>query len=73
MTPLGFIHNINPVLAEIGDVRIYHYGLAYAAGFLGIHFWLLSRRRALGWRVPEVYDFSILFILGVLGGGCAVG
>lgn len=66
MRPLGFIHNIDPVLAEIGTVRLYYYGLMYALGFLGIHFWLLARRKALGWRISEVYDFSIGFILGVL-------
>jgi phosphatidylglycerol:prolipoprotein diacylglycerol transferase len=45
---------------------LYYYGLAYAIGFLGIHIWVRMRRRALGWSLPEVYDFCILFSLGVL-------
>lgn len=65
----GFIHSFNPVITKIGDVQLYYYGLAYAIGFAGIHLWFRFRRKALGWSVHEVYDFSILFSVCVLLGG----
>jgi phosphatidylglycerol:prolipoprotein diacylglycerol transferase len=66
MEPLGFVHRIDPVIARLGGVPLYYYGLAYAVGFLGIFAWLMGRRRSLGWSRREVYDLSILFALGVL-------
>lgn len=65
----GFIHTMNPVLVRVWGVNCYYYGLAYALGFLGVHIWLRWRRQALGWRVQDVYDFSILLALAVLLGG----
>ena len=61
-----FIHNIDPTFATVQGVGLYYYGLAYAIGFLGIFLWTRMRRRKLGWSLTEVYDFSILFSLGVL-------
>jgi phosphatidylglycerol:prolipoprotein diacylglycerol transferase len=61
-----FVHNINPVLWRIGGIKLYYYGLAYALGFLGLHFWLWLRRNRLGWRTREIYDFSIIFAICVL-------
>jgi phosphatidylglycerol:prolipoprotein diacylglycerol transferase len=62
----GWVHNLNPVIAKLGDIQLYYYGLAYAVGFLGIYGWLRYRRTSLNWHVREVYDFSILFSIGVL-------
>lgn len=67
----GFVHSIDPVIVRAGGINCYYYGLAYTLGFLGVHFWLRWQRKAIGWRVSEVYDFSILFSLGVLLGGRA--
>lgn len=64
-----FVHSINPVLLRIGCIRLYYYGLAYALGFAGVHLWL--RRSDLGWSMEELYDFSIIFSLGVLAFGRA--
>ena len=61
-----FVHAIDPVLWRIGGIKLYYYGLAYALGFLGLHFWLWLRRNRLGWRTREVYDFSIIFAICVL-------
>ena len=61
-----FIHNIDPTFASVQGVGLYYYGLAYAIGFLGIFVWMRMRRRELGWSLTDVYDFSILFSLGVL-------
>lgn len=61
-----FIHNIDPTFASVWGVDLYYYGLAYAIGFLGIFIWFRMHRRSLGWSLPEVYNFSILFSLGVL-------
>lgn len=65
----GFIHNLNPVITAIGPVKLYYYGLAYAVGFAGIYGWFRFRRKSLGWTVPDVYDFSILFAVCVLLAG----
>ena len=61
-----FVHNIDPTFASVLGVDLYYYGLAYSIGFLGIFIWTRMRRRELGWSLPEVYDFSILFSVGVL-------
>ena len=57
---------MSPILAEIGGVRIYYYGLAYAFGFVSVNVWVLFLRRYYEWSLEEVYDFSICFTLGVL-------
>ena len=31
-----FVLNIDPVLLDIGGIRLWYYGLAYALGFFGI-------------------------------------
>ncbi len=62
----GFDHRLDPVLFELWGIQGYWYGLGYALGFLGIHLWFVYRRRALGWRLSEVYDFSLIFIVSVL-------
>jgi len=61
-----FVHAIDPVLLHVAGVNLYYYGLAYAVGFLGIHLWLRAHRGRLGWRVADVYDFSILAAFCVL-------
>lgn len=68
-----FIHRIDPVLADLGSIRLWYYGLAYAIGFLGIHLWLRGRRERLGWRVDEVYDFSLFSPVCSAGSGHSPG
>jgi phosphatidylglycerol:prolipoprotein diacylglycerol transferase len=50
----------------VWDIPLYYYGLAYTIGFLGVHVWLMLRRKQLGLTRSEVYDFSILFAVCVL-------
>jgi phosphatidylglycerol:prolipoprotein diacylglycerol transferase len=61
-----FVHNIDPVLFRFGGISFYYYGLAYSLGFLGVHLWLRWRRERIGWHLEEVYEFSIIFALGLL-------
>jgi phosphatidylglycerol---prolipoprotein diacylglyceryl transferase len=60
------VHRWNPVMFQVGPVRLWYYGLAYAIGFLTVRLWLLRRRDRLGWSRSEVLDFSILFAAAVL-------
>jgi phosphatidylglycerol:prolipoprotein diacylglycerol transferase len=66
MAGQGFVHDIDSVICRFGAIHLYYYGLAYSVGFLGVYIWLRIRRNALGWRVSDVYDFSILAALCVL-------
>lgn len=64
-----FVHNLDPVLADIGGVYLWHYGLFYTLGFLILYLWLRMQRQQIGLTLKEVYDLSILSSLGVLIGG----
>jgi phosphatidylglycerol:prolipoprotein diacylglycerol transferase len=66
---IGFVHRIDPVIAHVAGVPLYYYGLAYAAGIIGVYAWLRLRRRAMGYTHDEVVTFSLLFAIGVLLGG----
>ena len=61
-----FVHQIDPVLVELCGVKLWYYGLAYALGFLGIHFWFRHKQEKLTLETGQVYDLSILFAVGVL-------
>ncbi len=61
-----FVHRINPILFELGGVKIWYYGLIYALGFLGVHLWFRCRKKELNWSTEEVYDLSLLTTLCVL-------
>ena len=62
----GFVHQIDPVLASVGGVAVYWYGLAYALGFAGMLVWFSSRRGRIGMTESEVYDLCILIVVAVL-------
>lgn len=62
---------MDPVLFELGPIRLWYYGLAYAIGLLTVDWWVRRRRGELGWSQRDVSDFSLLFALGVLLGGRA--
>ncbi|MGE5851033.1 MAG: prolipoprotein diacylglyceryl transferase [Candidatus Methylomirabilota bacterium] len=66
MTPPTFVHNINPLLAEIFGVKLWYYGLTYSLGFVGVYLWFKRAQRRLKWADREVYDLSILVSLGIL-------
>ena len=70
--PGPFIHRIDPVLAEVGGLCFWWYGLSYVLGFLEIHFHMKRARQRLGLALREVYSLSLLFVVGVLLGGRAI-
>lgn len=64
-----FILNIDPVFLDIGGIKVWYYGLAYALGFFGIFLWLMKRRLNIGLPVNEVWNLSIIFAISSLIGG----
>jgi phosphatidylglycerol---prolipoprotein diacylglyceryl transferase len=60
---------MDPVMAEIGPVRLWYYGLAYAIGLLTVDLWVSLKRERLGFDGRDVAEFSLLFAAGVLLGG----
>lgn len=61
-----FVHRIDPVLVDLGHIRIWYYGLAYCVGFVGVHLWLRQSREPLGFTLQHVYDLSLAFTACVL-------
>lgn len=70
--PGPYVHDIDPVLAGVGGIYLWWYGLSYALGFLQVHFWLKRRRQRLSLSLSEVYSLTLFFSVGVLAGGRAV-
>ena len=64
-----YVHRIDPVLFDFGAVYFWWYGLGFALGFSGIHFWFRRMRTRLGLSLAEVYDVSLSLSIGVLLGG----
>lgn len=67
--PGPFVHNIDPIIAQVGPLYIWWYGLSYTLGFAGVFFWLRRTRREIGLTMEEVYSLSIYLAAGVLLGG----
>jgi len=67
-----YIHNIDPVIGQIGGMYLWWYGASYTLGLLGLFHWLRSVRRLMEIDVRQVYDLSILMAAGVLLGGRVV-
>ncbi len=63
-----FVHQIDPVITQIGNVYLWWYGLSYTLGFLGVYFWLRRNRERLCLTPLEAYDATILLTAGVLVG-----
>ena len=66
-----FIHNINPILAQIGPISIRYYGLVYALGFLFTYLYLLKKikNKKIKLTIDELDSLLIYLILGVIIGG----
>lgn len=69
---MPFVHNIDPVIASIGGVHIWWYGLGFSLGFINTHFVLRRNRARLGLSLKQVYTLTLLFAVGVLIGGRAL-
>jgi phosphatidylglycerol:prolipoprotein diacylglycerol transferase len=66
---MGFVNNIDPVIASVGGVKIYWYGFAYTFGFTGMVAWLARERGVLGWSPAQVVSSSIILVAAILAGG----
>lgn len=65
-----WLHNIDPVLFELGPLEIRYYGLAYLIGAL-LAYWMLERARRKGLlplNEKEVSDLVVWLIVGVIVG-----
>ncbi len=56
-------------MAEVGQIRFWWYGLAYAIGLLAVDLWVWLKRERLGFDGRDVAEFSLFFAAGVLVGG----
>jgi len=63
-----FVHNINPVLFNLGFFEIRFYGIVYVLGFLLCYYILYKKRYDLKLTKRQVDNLSILFLLGLLLG-----
>ena len=61
-----YIHDIDPIIASIGGVHLWWYGLSYSLGFLNAHLFLRRNRDRLGLSIADVYELSVLLAFGVL-------
>ena len=60
-----YVHSIDPVIAKLGPLYLWWYGLSYTLGFLGVFFWMRRQRISLA----ETYDLVLRLGTGVLLGG----
>jgi phosphatidylglycerol:prolipoprotein diacylglycerol transferase len=67
-----YIHRIDPIIADIGGVNLWWYGLSYSLGFLQIFLYSRRHRAELGLTMAEVYALTLILSIGVLVGGRAV-
>lgn len=65
-----FIHNLNPVLLDLGPVEIRWYGVVYVFGFFLTFWWFnhLSKKGYLKLTKDEITDFVFYLMVGVLVG-----
>ena len=64
-----YVHAIDPILADVGALHLWWYGLGFALGFLEIHLFLGRGRAGLGLTQREVWSLSLFIVVGVLAGG----
>ena len=63
-----YVHNIDPIIAQVGGVYLWWYGLGYSLGFLHLHLFLRRHKLRLGLTPREVYTLSLFIVVGVLVG-----
>lgn len=63
------VHRIDPVLAQLGGVCFWWYGLSYTLGFLQMHLFLTRHRARLGLSASEAASLSLILAVSVLAGG----
>lgn len=70
--PGPFIHNIDPIFANVGGIYLWWYGLSYTLGFLETLLYLKRARSRLGMTASQAYDLTISVAAGILLGGRTV-
>ena len=67
---MSFIHNVDPVLLNIGPIKIYYYSLVYIIGFIAIYLTLryYSNKKIINLTKNDIENFSIYLILGIVIG-----
>lgn len=65
-----FIHNINPVLLQIGPLQIRYYGLFFVLSFIMAFFLInyLAKRKEIGLKKDDVPDLLFYLVIGVIIG-----
>jgi phosphatidylglycerol:prolipoprotein diacylglycerol transferase len=64
-----FVHDIDHILATVGGVHLWWYGLGFSLGFLQIHRFIRSQRDSLRLDLRQVYACTLCVVIGVLVGG----
>ena len=64
-----YVHNIDPVIGTIFGVHLWWYGLSYTLGFFNAFNFIGKRQITLGLARTQVYDLTLLIVIGVLAGG----
>ena len=64
-----FVHRIDPLLADIGGVYLWFYGLSYSLGFISVFLWFKRVRHRFDFTIGAAYSLTICLALGVLAGG----
>lgn len=64
-----YVHRIDPIIASVGGVHLWWYGLGYTLGFLQIHRVLTRQRDALGLTPRQAWSLTLYIVVGVLAGG----
>ena len=67
-----YVHRIDPIIAGIGGLYFWWYGLSYALGFLQIHLFAKRHRGELALTPSDTYVLTLMVGVGVLLGGRAV-
>ncbi len=67
-----YIHRIDPIIADIGGLHLWWYGLSYALGFTQIYLFAKRHRRGLALTRSAVYALTLMVGVGVLIGGRVV-
>ncbi|MBI2667905.1 prolipoprotein diacylglyceryl transferase [Candidatus Woesearchaeota archaeon] len=65
-----FVHNINPVLFQIGPLQVRYYGIIYALGFIISYYMIyyLAKRKQLNLTKDDVSNYIFYSIIGVVLG-----
>lgn len=64
-----YIHRIDPIIADLGGLHLWWYGLSYALGFFQIYLFAKRHRADLALTRSNVFALTLMLGIGVLIGG----